>query len=708
MSTPGEQAPTAGERPDRLGAAGSLGITVVWGGIAEVQADLHVVGHYRGVMPSGAERALDRAISPPESEGVICRHTRRRWLVGALGEIAYFPGPARPAAGTGVVRGAVLGMGRVGTFGHDNARSAFRTLLREVFELGGIRSVAMVLIGSGSDNLAIPIVAREMVAGFALGLRALPEHMIGLGPDGAALEILVVEEDRLRAEFAATAFAQLAKAEPAVSVTAGVVVGSGGRVGVAAAAVYGIRSLLGRLAAEPGAPAGGAADDGALAAVPEELRDQVAAGLAEIAPHPEDIVGVTVWSPAGGPLADSGSPLPVRVSARGSPNGILWSAVTGGSTIAEREVRLAPELLEQLVRRLTPPGEKDEQTLPHFLSHYVVPLDLQRQLDGGAPLIIEVDQTTSAVPWELLMPTGAATEAEDEALEPLAIQQCMARQMRTAYARTDREGSPGEPMRALVIGDPGSPERNLSVEDAWREAAEVGDILRKQGVEVDLFIGASGSTSVPNASPATRLDVLAALLTQTYDLVHYIGHGVFDPQRPELSGWVFDDGLLSARELTQLAQAPWLVMANACWSAARPAAPDSGGLSRGVDSNPGSVLADEFLRVGTGHFVGASWRLNAESAHTFATSFYPAVLGSADSAPATVGEAILAGRRALWQQSRDSPGGSPERRCAWAAYQHYGDPGDRLVRDWVDQPTPAPGPPPAAVDLGAASPEAGR
>jgi hypothetical protein len=355
---------------------------------------------------------------------------------------------------------------------------------------------------------------------------------------------------------------------------------------------------------------------------------------------------------------------------------VSWSALTARATVPEREVRLDRNLLGQLIRRLTAPEERDAEELPHFLTRFLVPLDLRAYLSGDAPLIVEVDPRTARVPWEFLMP---ATDA-GENLEPLAVRQPLARQMRTTYARTDIDAPAPQEMRALVIGDPGG--GNLSLNGAREEAVAVAAVLKRHGIRVEAYIGNADSPPTEEARPATRLDVLVKVLTGRYDLIHYAGHGVFDPGKPELSGWLFADGLLTARELTQMSRAPWLVMANACWSAARP---DTGSLdapatqpARGREGELAPVLADEFLRVGVGHFIGASWRVPDGSAREFAVRFYERLLGEGEAARENVGQALLEARREQWTSSRRRPQATPEQRNAWAAYQHYGDPGDGL------------------------------
>jgi len=124
-----------------------------------------------------------------------------------------------------------------------------------------------------------------------------------------------------------------------------------------------------------------------------------------------------------------------------------------------------------------------------------------------------------------------------ENLEPLAVRQPLARQMRTTYARTDIDAPAPQEMGALVVGDPGG--GNLSLQGAREEAFAVATVLRRHGIRVEAYIGSGDSPPTEGARSATRLDVLAKVLTGRYDLIHYAGHGVFDPEAPEMSGWLF-------------------------------------------------------------------------------------------------------------------------------------------------------------------------
>jgi hypothetical protein len=697
----GEQGPETPAHPAPAAAPGSaprLVLEVGWGDFTATPGDIHVAGHYQGVMPVAAEGALDRAVSRSSGRPVIAEHTRRRWLGGALGEVTYFPGRGRgtrEGSGAGTIeRAAVVGLGRVGTFSTSSAVVLYTSLLRELDNLDGVQHAVLVAIGAGAGNLAPDQVGAAMVTGFADALAAIPAH------DEPLHRVSVVEIDRLQAERLHRALRRAASGYPAIEVPEAVSVLPGGRFGTDAAAVLALRGLLSRRHGE---------DDEllrtVLAHVPGELVDRVRDGLDALQQAGDEILDVQLASlvrRAEEPTTD-----PTRITARSVPGGLVWSAFTARATVPEREVTLNATLVEDLVGRLTAPDEQDARDLPPLLNQWLLPSDLRHLLSGDAPVVLEVDVHTARLPWEFLLPESSDLEiATGE--EPLAVRQPLSRQLRTTYARADVHSSLGERPRALVVGDPGSKDARLA--GARQEAVAVADVLRAAGFTVDALIGAPDTEQVPGARRATRLDVLSHLLTRRFELVHYCGHGVFDPDKPELSGWLFADGLLTARELVQLRRAPWLVLANACWSAARPETPGTTGLpaatpppapaaagqghrtaARRQEGALAPVLADEFLRVGVGHFIGASWRVPDQAALRFATTFYRQLLGHEGRAQAAAGQALRAARHALWAEAR-SGAYQPEVSTAWAAYQHYGDPSDVF-------PVPAP------VD---APPSAGR
>jgi len=645
-----------------------LRLSVAWGDITQVPADIHIAGHYQNVVPASAERALDAAIS--STRFVVEEHTRRGWLVGALGEITYFPGSDIRDGGRAVRRVALAGMGRVGTLNELRATQMYASLLGELLGLDSVQRAATVLIGTGAGNLTVPQACRALVAGFANATSRL------VTSPGHLEEVVVVEIDRLRAEQIRLSLDRSARQVASLVVDPEIGRVDGGQVGVDSAAVFAICGLarlarnLAEQASEKGRrPAGRDPVAQLLEGVPKEYRSAVWAKLAEIS---DDYTALAVV--IGEPQQAAGGSPPVRISVVRDQAGLRWAALTERSTIPERVVGVNQGLLEQLIDRLTAPTTPDAADLPRLLTRFVVPVDFQRHVTDQTALVVEVDRDTARLPWEFLTDDPYDN---GETVLPLAVRTPVARQLRTTYASVVGEDAEGGELRALVIGDPGDPQRGQSLPQARTEALEVTGILRGYGAKVRLFLGA-GRTEADNAEPATQLDVLKELLGRNYHLIHYAGHGTFDPEDARLTGWLFADGLLGARELAQLTRPPRLVVANACWSAARSGtgAEDSDDRTRQAVLTP--VLADEFLRVGVVHYVGTSWRVPDELARRFARTFYERLLGPLeDGGPRTIGEAVCRAREGLfYARGPDSGITSREQWSAWAAYQHYGDPQD--------------------------------
>ncbi|GAA0317400.1 hypothetical protein GCM10010302_65590 [Streptomyces polychromogenes] len=671
-------APVPEEQPPPGGPV--LGLTVVWGDLAETAADLHVTGHYRSVVPEAAELALDRAVSGGPRL-LITEHTKLGWIDARLGEVTYFPcapGPVRSAA--------VVGMGPMGTLTERRAVQMYASLLGEAFGLGHVATMATVLIGSGTGNLAVPQAARALVHGFA-GVLA------PLGPAAPAprlTEVLIVEVDRLRAEQLHLALVDAAAKQPRLCVTPGLREEGGGRLFAPSAAVYALAALSGLAAASapgaagggPGPPAGEAALATVLAGFDPGIRAQVREQLTALSEVARTDLSLTV----GAAEAARDGALPVRMSVRSGTGGLRWAALTGRATVPERLVPADTDLLRELVERLTEPSVEDARELPELLSRFVVPPDFQRLLTDDATVLLELDRDTASVPWEFL---AEIRQAGAEPRDPLAIRTRLSRQLRTTYSRVLADGRQEGPLSALVIGDPGDPEKGFQLPGARNEALAVATRLKDLGARVTLFVGAANSTRQPGIDPARRLDVLRVLLCGGNDIVHYCGHSAFDVSGTGgRSGWVFSDGLLTARELTLLERPPLVVVANACYTArlgaaeapARAPAPPAADTPWG---NPQAALvpslADEFLRAGVGHYIGAAWRIPDDQGITFAEQFYRHLLrGGSGEEPPTVGGAVRTARRRLYEQREgdglppDAPG-ARQRWSAWAAYQHYGD-----------------------------------
>jgi hypothetical protein len=285
-----------------------------------------------------------------------------------------------------------------------------------------------------------------------------------------------------------------------------------------------------------------------------------------------------------------------------------------------------------------------------------MPEDFDQALEAAGSLRFIVDSATASFPWEMacLRPRGGAT------VQHLGLDKRLTRQFRTMLTRPPGTTPPASGgLRALVIADP-APEPELRLRHARREGRRVAEALRAlsrpgRPVVVESCIGPGECSPV---------EILKLLLTGDFDLVHYAGHGEFDPADPGAAGWVLGlREVLTARDVFRARRVPRLVFANACFSGAIHATPsfDRAELARGT-----ATLAQAFFERGVPNFVGTGWPVDDEQAVTFAVTFYERLVNGA-----TMREAVQAARRKLF----DAASGS-----TWGAYQHYGDPDDVLLR----------------------------
>ena len=674
--------PRAGERRKPV-----LDLEVVWSDVKLARADVYVAGAYSRVPPAGPLRELDKALSKglPEGHTAVAEQINRGLVTGRLGDVDFFPWDKGRTV-------AVAGMGYAGSFREGELRRLARNIVWAVNSLPQARSLATVLIGSGDGNLGVPGAVRAMFQGLADAVargdaftRVRRVSLVEYRLD-RALEILAA----LKEHLGTSGIADLVD----VRLTPEVVPGDGGIVAPEQNA-----GVLLAIAASAAAARGSREDralDILLRSAPriEDLpkivrRSFRKAGLVEALEKSR--AANLRFEAAGGRVA---IPAPTRVSFFSVGDQIRSAVITETTTVTERVLTLDLQLVRETVERMTEPDSDETGELGILLRNLLLHEDFAEKVSGRVPLVFEVDRSMAPVHWEMM--------ADDQG-EAIALSVAVARQLRTTFSPAPIMERPPGSLRALVIGDPGDPAAGHDLPGARKEASEVAALLRRKGVEVVELIGAPGPDGqgpIPNVPPATRLDVLAALMKGGFDLLHYSGHGDFDPRQPDRVGWVFKGGLLTPGELERVARAPRLVVANACLSARTSFTTASGEPPAGrLESALAPSLADEFFRRGVQDYVGTAWPIDAAGAVLFATTFYEALLADAGQ-PASIGTALLEARQAL--AGRTLNYGS-----LWAAYQHYGDP-RRSVR--APAAGAIPSVPPARakrVKAGAAEKEAG-
>src|SRR4030095_14318449 len=162
-------------------------------------------------------------------------------------------------------------------------------------------------------------------------------------------------------------------------------------------------------------------------------------------------------------------------------------------------------------------------------------------------------------------------------------------------------------------------------------------------------------------------DVLSALHSRPWRILHFAAHGVYDCDpgngKALVTGLVLNNGLFfTPAEADQLRYVPDLVFINCCHL----------GQMRN-DASPqvayhklAANVATQFIKLGARAVIAAGWAVDDAAAKTFATSFYRHMLDGD-----LYGDAVLQARRDTW--------GLHANTNTWGAYQCYGDPSYSLI-----------------------------
>ncbi|MDO9092269.1 MAG: CHAT domain-containing protein [Rubrivivax sp.] len=321
-------------------------------------------------------------------------------------------------------------------------------------------------------------------------------------------------------------------------------------------------------------------------------------------------------------------------------------------------------LLRELVRRASTEANTDPQ-LGRTLFQLLVPVEVEPFLAGTSRMVLELDDQTAAIPWELLDTRGDEPQQKDEI--PWSIRTKLLRKLQTENFRQHVQDAKSDDA-VLVIGEPKvDMELYVSLPGARAEAESVRDALLGSG-----GLAAERVKALIDDNDATT--IINALFEQNYRIVHIAGHG--EPvkrddkgQLVDLGGVVLSEGtFLGPHEIRAMRTVPELVFVNCCHLAARDADQTlRGGTAYKDNFNRAEFamgVADALISIGVRCVIAAGWAVDDVPAKVFAETFYRAILGRQPFI-----DAVALAREAAWKDNRDSN--------TWAAYQAYGDP------DWV-------------------------
>jgi hypothetical protein len=230
----------------------------------------------------------------------------------------------------------------------------------------------------------------------------------------------------------------------------------------------------------------------------------------------------------------------------------------------------------------------------------------------------------------------------------------------------------------LVVADPaedmplpGAEEEGVEVADLFESFNTLYENVSENRVEVVRLFG---------PREATRTNVLRHLMLRSYDVLHFAGHCVYDPEAPAASGWIFTGGKrLSAREMNRIDRIPKFVFSNACESGITPDRSEQ----RSAALAPS--FAEAFFARGVSNFVCTAWPVDDAAARTFAQTLYGALLGIARDEETGRYVSVLRGdaippssfpspMHVAMRDARLATARTANGLRTWGAYQHYGNP----------------------------------
>ncbi|MBL8289711.1 MAG: CHAT domain-containing protein [Rubrivivax sp.] len=345
----------------------------------------------------------------------------------------------------------------------------------------------------------------------------------------------------------------------------------------------------------------------------------------------------------------------------GSADGhIEFSLDTRRARTEVRAEKTQGSLVRELVAGAAQHGRHDA-AIGRTLFQLLVPHELEPFLAGNAQMVVDLDQRTAPIPWELLdteQPGGGDPR-------PWALRCRLLRKLRTDNLPPMAPRDAMADDAVLVVGEPLAPEGYGELPGARAEAEAVLATLTGPG-----GIGSERISALVGRS-ADATAVIGALLARRWRIVHVAGHGeppdaqhpaerpngvvlataAAQPGQPARGG-VF----LGPAEIRKMRAVPELVFVNCCHLAAHDARSTLADRPRFA-----AGVADALIALGVRCVVAAGWAVDDEPAKAFAEAFYASLLGGAPFI-----DAVGAARESAWRADPDGK--------TWAAYQCYGDP----------------------------------
>lgn len=342
-----------------------------------------------------------------------------------------------------------------------------------------------------------------------------------------------------------------------------------------------------------------------------------------------------------------------------SSNDALSYAVIGQAMTPELRFRIDQTMVNRILGRIEeaatgnqPVNENDFENLCLLLYQELFPREVQEAIRAESierQFILNLDQRSARYPWEL---TTISVGTPDGFL---GTRFSLSRRLSVAGQGSIMRWLAGKQLpkrlRMLIIAD-----ADGSLPGARREGEELHEQLN----------GAYDIKLRSGPDDCDALTILGEIERGEYDLVHYAGHAFFEDRAPEESGWIFKDGVLTARQWQNRQNLPALIFSNACESGIVER-PQRAGEARAAADGRDFGLAESLLLAGLPNYIGTFWVIPDHESVFFAQAFYRTL---ASGVP--IGDALRAARKATIQEFGIG-------NLAWSSYMLYGQPGLSLV-----------------------------
>ena len=323
-------------------------------------------------------------------------------------------------------------------------------------------------------------------------------------------------------------------------------------------------------------------------------------------------------------------------SKEGWIRGLQFNISTGGAREEQRDLFTSREIIQELIEDMSGNNQWSPQ-LAKTIFELLVPNDFKEQLKKQANINWIVDKDTASYPWELL-------QDSTHNAKPLCINAGMVRQLATEHYRVKIRSVAKN--SALIVADPDLKGFVNQLQGALEEGELVAGIFEKAEFK---------SKKISRGSAA---EIIQALFSDDYKIIHLAGHGVFNEDPAKGSGMVIGNNVfLSTREISQMSSVPELVFVNCCHLGKTDGAAEALYRNRfKLAANIGTQLIENGVKA----VIAAGWAVDDAAAMEFTQVFYEYMFDGYE-----FGRAVQEARQVIYEKYRYTN--------TWGAYQCYGD-----------------------------------